>query len=84
MIYRGDKVTIKISRDLLIMGLSPLIGKSGIITEVLTDNKTPGAMVKLNERVMDYSSWFVPICSIVTERSKSKSKKIKLLKETLL
>lgn len=84
MICKGDKVTIKISCDLLIMGLSPLIGKSGIITEVLTDNKTPGAMVKLSERVMDYSLWFVPIRSIVTERAKSKSKKLQILNETLL
>lgn len=84
MICKGDKVTIKISRDLLIMGLSPLIGKSGIITEVLTENKTPGAMVKLTERVMDYSIWFVPIRSIVTERAKTKNKKLQMLNETLL
>lgn len=84
MIYKGDKVTIKISRDLLVMGLGPLIGKSGVVTDVLTSNKTPGAMVKLSERVMDYSNWFVPIRSIVTERAKSKKKKIKMLSDTLL
>lgn len=72
------------SRDLLMMGLGPLNGKSGIVIQLMLDNKTPGAMVKLDERTMDYFLWFIPIKSLSTGRTKNKQANLKLITETLL
>ncbi|TGX80524.1 hypothetical protein E5358_12775 [Palleniella muris] len=84
MINKGDRVTVKISRDLLIMGLGPLIGKGGVVTQPMTKHKTPGAMVKVDEKFMDYSLWFIPIKSISVNKTNSRQNKIKMLKEAVL
>lgn len=83
MITKGDEVTIKASKDLVLMGLSKLRGQKGKVTQLLMRNKTPGVMVRFFKKVMDHSYWFVPISAVSVTKSKCKHK-IDLINETIL
>lgn len=83
MIRQGDRIKIKASRQLLLMQLGGLCGRSGIVTEVMLQNKTPGAMIKLDDAYEESRFWYVPAHSIVTERMKHREAKNKLLNEKL-
>lgn len=72
------------SRELALMGLCQLSGKSGVVNQVFLKNKTPGAMIKFDESIMEYSLWFVPLRSIVTDRFKAKKVKQKMLDDILM
>lgn len=60
----GDKVTIVKTIKLAEMKLIPLAGLSGVITKEYPDNKTPGAVVKLDKVYMGAKTWYVPFVSL--------------------
>lgn len=83
MIHKGDKIKIRRTRELILEGLGSLSNKTGVITELMLKNKTPGVIVKLNECYGESRYWFIPIQSVETESMKSHKDKLRTLNEKI-
>lgn len=81
MLKIGDDVRIIYSNQLLEMGLVPLVGTRGIVTECKFMNKTPGAYVKITTKGRNYDKeWYIPLKSIQSNEDIDKMRRLSMLK----
>ena len=61
---KNTYVTITACPELARLRLAPLEGRRGIVVEDLSDHRTAGGMVLLEEAFMDEFLWFIPDAAV--------------------
>lgn len=84
MIREGEQIRIVWSEALSEMKLTPLIGRTGMVTCLLATKRNPGCMVHFREKYLGEKNWFIPIASIETSSQVEKKRKVDMISNVKL
>ena len=84
MIKEGETVKIVFSKTLEEMQLTKLVGMTGVVSCVCTENKTPGAFIHLDSKYMDETDWYLPLSAIQNKKMEEMQRKENIINKVFL